>query len=49
LRPWNRLLREVVDAPSTKAFQVRLNWALGSLIWWEVSLSTAGQLELDVL
>jgi len=32
VRPWNRLPREVVDAPSLEIFKVRLNEALGSLI-----------------
>ena len=31
---WNRLPREAVDAPSLEAFQVRLDVALGSLVWW---------------
>jgi len=30
---WNRLPKEVVDAPSLKAFKARLDVALGSLIW----------------
>jgi len=29
---WNRLPREVVDAPSMKAFKARLDVALGSLL-----------------
>ena len=29
---WNRLPREVVDAPSLEVFKARLNGALGSLI-----------------
>ncbi|KFZ55724.1 hypothetical protein N321_12252, partial [Antrostomus carolinensis] len=32
VRHWNRLPREVVDAPSLKAFKARLDGALGSLI-----------------
>jgi len=31
---WNRLPREVVDAPSLEVFKVRLNGALGSLVWY---------------
>ena len=31
-RHWNRLPREVVDAPSLQALKVRLNGALSSLI-----------------
>ena len=30
---WNRLPREVVDAPSLEAFKARLDVALGSLVW----------------
>ena len=29
---WNRLLKEVVDAPSLEAFKDRLDVALGSLV-----------------
>ena len=32
VRPWHRLPREVVDAPSLEAFQARLDVALGSLL-----------------
>ena len=30
---WNRLPKEVVDAPSLEAFKARLDVALGSLVW----------------
>ena len=30
---WNRLPREVVNAPSLEAFKARLDVALGSLVW----------------
>ena len=30
---WNRLSKEVVDAPSLQAFKARLDVALGSLVW----------------
>jgi len=30
--PWNRLPKEVVDAPSLEAFKARLDVALGSLV-----------------
>ena len=30
----NRLLREVVDAPSVQASKARLDGMLGNLIWW---------------
>ena len=39
---WNRLPREVVDAPSLQAFKARLDVALGSLVWWLVTLHIAG-------
>jgi len=44
---WNRLPREVVDAPSMKAFKARLDVALGSLVWWLETLHIAGGLKLD--
>jgi len=37
MRPWHRLPREAVDAPSLEAFKARLDGAL-NLIQWEVSL-----------
>ena len=33
VRCWNRLPREVVDAPSLEVFMTRLDGALGSLSW----------------
>ena len=44
---WNRLPREVVDAPSLEAFKARLDVALGSLVWWLATLSVVGGLKLD--
>ena len=38
---WNRLPREVVDAPSLEALKARLDVALGSLVWWLVALPTS--------
>jgi len=38
----NRLPKEVVDAPSLEAFKARLYVALGSLVWWLVTVPTAG-------
>jgi len=38
----NRLPKEAVDAPSLKAFKARLDVALGSLVWWWVTLHIAG-------
>jgi len=46
---WNRLPKEVVDTPSLEAFQARLDVALGSLVWWLVTLHIAGGLKLDEL
>ncbi|GAB0206521.1 hypothetical protein GRJ2_003117700 [Grus japonensis] len=40
VRHWNRLPREVVEAP--EVFKARLDGALGNLVWWRVSLSMAG-------
>ena len=44
---WNRLPKEVVDAPSMEAFKARLDVALGSLVWWLATLHIAGGLKLD--
>ena len=49
VKHWNRLPREVVDASSLEVFKARLDGALVSLIWWEVSLPMQGELELDGL
>ncbi|KAK4805314.1 hypothetical protein QYF61_018061 [Mycteria americana] len=49
VRHWKRLPREVADAPSLEVFKVRLDGALSNLVWWKVSLPTAGGLELDDL
>ncbi|KGL92960.1 hypothetical protein N301_03305, partial [Charadrius vociferus] len=32
VRHWNRLLREVVEAPSLEVFKARLDVALGNLV-----------------
>ena len=42
----SRLPKEVVDAPSLEAFKARQDVALGSLVWWLVTLPTAGGLKL---
>ena len=39
---WNRLLKEIVDAPFLDAFKIRLDVALGSLFWWLATLHIAG-------
>ena len=44
---WNRLPKEVVDAPSLEAFKARLDVAPGSLVWWLATLHIAGELKLD--
>ena len=44
---WNRLPKEVVDAPSLEAFRARLDVALGSLVRWLTTLLVAGGLKLD--
>jgi len=41
------LPKEVVDVPSLDAFKARLDVALGSLVWWLVTLHIAGGLKLD--
>ena len=47
LKHWNRLPKEVVDAPSLEAFKARLDVALGSLVWWLATLHIVGGLKLD--
>jgi len=47
LTHWNRLPEEVVDVASLEAFKARLDVALGSLVWWLVTLHIAGGLKLD--
>ena len=44
---WNRLPREVVDAPSLEALKARLDVALGSLVCWLATLNMAGGLKLN--
>ena len=39
---WHRLPKEGVDAPSLEAFKARLDVALGSLVWWLVTLHMVG-------
>ena len=41
----NRLPKEAVDAPSLEAFKARLDVALGSVVWWLVTLHIAGGLK----
>ena len=42
---WNRLPKEVVDAPSLEAFKARLDVAVGSLVQWLATLPVAGGVE----
>jgi len=44
---WNMLPNKVVDAPSLEAFKARLDVALGSLVWWLMTLPVAEELKLD--
>ena len=44
---WNRLPKEVVDAPSLEAFTARLDVAQGSLVCWLATLHVAEGLKLD--
>jgi len=39
---WHRLPREAVALPSLEVFKTRLDGALSNLLWWQVSLPTAG-------
>ena len=39
--------KEAVDAPSLEAFKARLDVALGSLLWWLVTLHIGEGLKLD--
>lgn len=36
-----------MDVPSLKAFRARLDVALGSLVWWLMTVHIAGGLKLD--
>ena len=42
VRPWPRLPREAVAAPSLAGLKARLDGALSTLGWWKVSLLMAG-------
>jgi len=44
VKHWNRLPREVVEAPSLETLRVRLDGALSNLIQLQMSLLTAGGL-----
>ena len=49
VKHWPRLPREAVAAPSLAVFKARLDGALSTLGWWEMSLLMAGGLEPDDL
>jgi len=49
VRPWPRLPREAVAAPSLAVFKARLDGALSNLVWRKLSLLMAGGLEPDDL
>ena len=49
LMHWNRLPKEAVDVLSLESFKARLDVALGSLVWWLVTLHIAGGLKVDDL
>ena len=49
VKPWARLPREAVAAPSLAVFKARLDGALSTLVWWKMSLLMAGELEPDDL
>jgi len=49
VRPWPRLPREAVAAPSLAVLKARLDGALSTLVWWKMSLLMAGGLEPDDL
>jgi len=42
VKHWHRLPREAVAAPSLEVFKARLDEALSTLGWWNVSLPVAG-------
>jgi len=49
VKPWPRLPREAVAAPSLAGFKARLDGAVSSLVWWKMSLLMSGGLEPDDL
>jgi len=44
VKHWNRLPREVVEAPSLETFKARLDRALSKMVWQKMSLLTAREL-----
>lgn len=49
VKHWNRLSRDVEDAPFPEIFKVRLDRTLSNLIYLRMSLLTAGGVGLDDL
>jgi len=49
VKHWNRLSREVIDAPSLETFKARLDGALSNLIQLMMFPLTAGGIGLDDL
>jgi len=45
VRLWNSLSREVVGAPSLETFKTRVNQTLSNVIYLQVSLLIAGELD----
>jgi len=45
VKHWNRLPREVVEAPSLETSKARLDGALSNLVWLKMSLLMAGGLD----
>ena len=45
VRHWNRLPRDVVDAPSLETVKAKLDQALGKLIWLCMSMFFAKDLD----
>ncbi|TRZ24149.1 hypothetical protein HGM15179_002955 [Zosterops borbonicus] len=45
VKHWNRLPKEVVNAPSLEALKARLDGSWSNLVWWKLSLPMAGGLE----
>jgi len=42
VKHWDRLPREVVEAPSLETFKAKLDGALSNLVWLKMSPLTAG-------
>ena len=49
VKHWNKLSKEAEDAPSLEAFRARLDVALGSLVWWLVTLHIGSPMRITVV